>query len=94
MNCFVFWFRRLNVGICLVLLLNQGYGDTRTNGKLTFALLKTHVSYHIILSINMYNHDIQTSFVSPCLWHLGANKTSFNVIVDFYPRKAVYNTKR
>ena len=40
-------------------------------------------SYYIQLSTNieMYNHKIKTSLFSRCLRHLGAKKTSFNLII-------------
>ena len=41
------------------------------------------VSYYVQLSTNikMYSHNIKTSFLSPCLRHLGDNKTDFNLII-------------
>ena len=29
----------------------------------------------------MYNHKTKTSFVRPCLGHLGSNKTGFNLMI-------------
>ena len=40
----------------------------------------------------MYNHSINSSFVSPCLQHLRANKAGFNLkIVHFYIRRKLLN---
>ena len=40
----------------------------------------------------MCNHYIKTSFVRPCLRHLGANKTGFIlIIVHFHIREKLYN---
>ena len=37
----------------------------------------------------LFANEMKTSFVSPCLRHLGANKTGFNlIIVDFYPAES------
>ena len=67
------------------------HGNACSTSKL--GLKKSHtekvciVSYYIQFSriIKMYNHNIKTSFDSPCLQALGANKTSFNlIIVHFY----------
>ena len=59
-------------------------------------ILKIYVQHRITdyFSRILKNLKINTCFVSPCLRHLGAEKTDFNLIIVhlfLYPRKAVYN---
>ena len=49
------------------------------------------ILYTVFYEYKMYNHNIKTSFVRPCLRHLLANKPGFNLkIVYFYIRGKLF----